>query len=285
MRYTKVPSNTFQQIQLNAGILLKDFDVTDGSFEAEDMVGATTGGVSFNGAAEYVDFGDDIDNVPPNTKELKRVNSYTAEMSGTFVTVSSGAAKMLVGAADTNSSGKVTPRMDLDSDDFDDLWWVGDYSDKNGNATGGFIAIHLMNALSTGGFQIQSTNRGKGQFSFTFTGHYSINDQDTVPFELYLKGGEDDDNDTTLSALAISSLTLTPTFDDDVTNYTTSTTSSTDTVTATATDSDATIIIAVNGNSIASGGTATWSTGTNNVEVIVTNGGATRKYRVKVTKS
>lgn len=285
MRYTKVPANTFQQIQLNAGILLRDFDVTDGSFDAEDMVGATSGGVSFNGAAEYVDFGEDIDNIPPNTKELKRVNSYTAEMSGTFVTVSSTATKMLVGAADVDVSGKVTPRMDLESEDFEDLWWVGDYSDKNGNATGGFIAIHLMNALSTGGFQIQSANRGKGTFSFTFTGHYSINEQDTVPFEIYMRGGEDDENETSLSTLAISSTTLTPEFDEDVLSYTASTSSTSNTVTATATDQDATIVITVNGNSIASGGTATWVNGQNDVLVSVKNGGATRNYRVKVTKS
>ncbi len=46
-----------------------------------------------------------------------------------------------------------------------------------------------MNGLSTGGFQIQSTDKAKGQFAFEFTGHYSITDADTVPYEIYVKAG------------------------------------------------------------------------------------------------
>ena len=73
--------------------------------------------------------------------------------------------------------------------DFSDLWWVGDYSDKTGATNGGYVAVHMLNALSTGGFQIQSGNREKGQFSFEFTGHYSLTDQTVVPFEVYIKAG------------------------------------------------------------------------------------------------
>ena len=47
----------------------------------------------------------------------------------------------------------------------------------------------MLNGLSTGGFSLQSANDGKGQFAFTFTGHYSIADQDKVPFEVYVKTG------------------------------------------------------------------------------------------------
>ena len=52
------------------------------------------------------------------------------------------------------------------------------------------MAIHMLNGLSTGGFQLQSSNRAKGQFAFEFTGHYSIEDQSKVPFEVYIKTGE-----------------------------------------------------------------------------------------------
>lgn len=88
-----------------------------------------------------------------------------------------------------------------------------------------------------------------------------------------------------LSALAIGSLTLTPTFDPAVTQYAAATTNSTNAITATAEDADAGIIIAVNGNSIASGGSATWDEGENQVVISVTQGGATNTYRVTVTKS
>ena len=69
------------------------------------------------------------------------------------------------------------------------MWWIGDYSDKNTGANAGFVAIHLMNALNTGGFQIQSTDKAKGIFDFTFTGHYSIDEPDTVPYEVFIKTG------------------------------------------------------------------------------------------------
>ena len=46
-----------------------------------------------------------------------------------------------------------------------------------------------MNALNTGGFQIQSSDRAKGTFAFSFMGHYSMAAQDTVPYEIYIKQG------------------------------------------------------------------------------------------------
>jgi hypothetical protein len=191
MKFTQVPADTFKEIQLNAGIILKDFDPATGTLKSTDIVGATSGGVSFAAEPEFVDFGEDIDNVPNNTKELKRLDSITAIMSGEFVSMSADMAKLLAGAADV-SDGKVVPRADLATTDFQDIWWVGDYSDKNGDTNGGFIAIKLLNALSTGGFQIQSTDREKGKFEFEFTGHYSIDAIETVPYEIYVKQGTDE---------------------------------------------------------------------------------------------
>ena len=112
-------------------------------------------------------------------------------MSGTFVTVSTTLAKLMLGAADIGSTDttKVTPRVDLTEDDFSDVWFVGDYSDKNGSTNGGFIAVHMLNALSTGGFSLKTEDKEKGQFSAEFTGHVSIDALDVVPMEFYIKTG------------------------------------------------------------------------------------------------
>ena len=192
MRFTKIPETTFSEIQLNAGVLLANFTPADGSFELTDIIGATTGGVSFADAMTFTDFGEDIDNCPANMKELKQLDTHEVTMSGTFVTVTAETVKTLIGVADIASGDatKVVPRNDLLDTDFTDIWWVGDYSDKNGETKGGYVAIHLMNALNTGGFQIQSTDSGKGQFAFSFMGHYSMAAQDTVPYEVYVKAGE-----------------------------------------------------------------------------------------------
>lgn len=191
MKFTKIPEDTYKNLQLNAGILASAFAPSTGTIENSAIIGATSGGVKFSSAPSFSDFGEDVDNCPKNTKELKIIKDYEITLSGTFVTIDQSNVKRLIGAADIESSadtyGKITPRMDLTDSDFSDLWWIGDYSDDNSESTGGFIAIHMMNALSTGGFSIQSEDGEKGKFEFTFTAHYSISDQNTVPFEIYVK--------------------------------------------------------------------------------------------------
>ena len=191
MKFTKIPNDAFQKLQINAGILTTDFTPATGTIGEAGQIGATTGGVSFTATPTYSDYGDDIDNCPKNMKELKKLESWEATISGTFVNADTAIAKMLVGAADigTSDTTKITPRNDVLDSDFETIWLVGDYSDKNGETNGGFIAIKLINALSTGGFQIQTADKAKGQFAFTFTGHYSMDAQDTPPFEIYIKAG------------------------------------------------------------------------------------------------
>ena len=188
MKYTKIPETTFQNLQLNAGVLLSAFNPESATVANESIIGATTGGVNFTATPTFSDYGEDIDNCPKNMMELKKLDSWDISMSGTYVTVDVNAVKALVGAADV-SGNKITPRNDLKLSDFTDVWWVGDYSDQNGETNGGFVAIHMMNALSTGGFAIQSSDNGKGNFAFTYTAHYSMSAQDTVPFEVYVKAG------------------------------------------------------------------------------------------------
>lgn len=194
MKYTKIPLNTFQTIQLNAGMLLTDFDPSTGEAEDSDLLGATTGGITFEATPTFRDDGEDIDNCPKDTMELKTLESIDIKASGSFVTASNSNIKRLMAAADIDAfTGKITPRADLSTDDFGDIWLVGDYSDKNGEANGGFIAIHLINALSTGGFKLKTADKAKGQMDFEFAAHRSISAQTTVPYEVYLKAGDDED--------------------------------------------------------------------------------------------
>ena len=283
MKFTQVAADAFQKLQLNAGVLLTDFDPSTGALDRTKIFAATGGGVTFEATPTYIDFGEDIDNVPNNTMELKQLDFFEAKMTGTAKTVDTALAKALVASADV-SDGTVTPRSTLSVDDFVDIWWVGDYSDVTTGDNAGFLAIKLINALSTGGFKIQSNDKGKGDFAFEFTGHYSLEDIDDVPFVIYIQEGEN--ADATLASLAIGSVTLSPTFSKDVTSYTATTSNSTNTITATATDStNATVVIKNGTTTVTSGNSATWSTGQNTVTVTVTNGTVSKVYTVVVTKS
>ena len=180
-KFTVIPQNTFNALQLDAGVLLKQFDPSSPTAPADaDIITATTGGINVSCVPTYSDFGEDVDNCPNNTKELKHLDGWECTMSTTALGTSAELIKLSLGAADiTTASSKITPRRDLAQTDFADLWWVGDKAD------GGMVAVRLINALSTGGFSLQTTKNGKGQISLTITGHVSINAQDVVPMEFY----------------------------------------------------------------------------------------------------
>lgn len=194
MKYTQLRTSTPQELQLNAGIMLKEFDPATATFNAADIMAATTGGFSFSDTVSYTDLFEDIDNAPKNTKEGKQIESREVKFGGTALTVTPESVKSFMAAADIDSTDEthIIPRDTLTEEDFEDFWWVGDYSDKNGKANGGFMAIHIMNALSTGGLNFKTSDKGKGQFTMDYTAHYSIEDIDKVPYEVYVKAGTDE---------------------------------------------------------------------------------------------
>lgn len=184
-RFTKIPQDTFSELQLNAGVLLKTFDPANPTEpKDEDIICATTGGINASCVPTYSDMGADVDNCPVNMMELKNLDSWTCKMSFTSLGTSAESIKLALGAADIDAdSNAIIPRRDLKQTDFSDVWWVGDRAD------GGMVAICLKNALSTGGFTLQTTKNGKGQVSVELTGHVSIEDQDTMPMEFYSEAG------------------------------------------------------------------------------------------------
>ena len=186
MQYTKVEATAFEKLQINAGILVESF--TPNTATVGNILGATTGGLAVATNPTYIDFGEDVDNCPPNTYQLKRVQYYDPTITGTFLSITDALAKKLSGAGAV-ASNKVTPSHTLVAADFNDFWVIGDYSDKNTGTTAGYVAFHLMKGLNTSGFQWQTTKDGKGQFSFEFHGHYDLANIDTVPYEIYVKTG------------------------------------------------------------------------------------------------
>lgn len=184
-KFTVIPQDTFSGLQLDAGVLLKKFTpATPAAPADEDIICATTGGINATCVPTYSDLGEDVDNCPVNMKELKHLDSWECKLTFTSLGLSANAIKLALGAADigdTSASKQdtITPRRDLKQTDFTDLWWVGDRAD------GGCVAIQIKNALSTGGFSLQTTKNGKGQLSVELTGHVSIEAQDTMPMVFY----------------------------------------------------------------------------------------------------
>lgn len=184
--FSKISLDAFNELQTDAGVLLKTFDPTSPTLVDEDIICATTGGINPTCVPNYEDWGADVDNCPENTMELMRISGWSTSLGFTALSVTADVIKMNLGASDVtdeNGVAKIVPRKTLKATDFTDVWWVGDLSD------GGLVAICLKNALSTSGFSLQTTKNGKGQLSVTLSGHTSIKEQDTVPMEFYVVEG------------------------------------------------------------------------------------------------
>lgn len=187
MSYSVTKNNAFDEIPFNAGILLTEFDPLTGDYQNENIIGATSGGFNFSDTITYMDMGDGVDGCDKNTMELKRFDSREIKASGTFVTVNKELLAQLMAMADI-SEDKITPRDDLKTTDFKDLWFVCEYGSK----VGGFFAIHMMNVLSTGGLNFQTTDKAKTTFTVEFTAHYSLAEPGKVPYEAHIKAGTDE---------------------------------------------------------------------------------------------
>lgn len=190
-RFVQIPESTFNDLQTEAGVLLKQFDPANPDFEDEDIICATTGGISATCVPTYSDYGEDVDNAPVKVKELMRLDGWETTLGFTAITFNPEVIRFALGAADVNAeNGSIIPRRNLNQEDFSDVWWVGDLSD------GGMVAVHLINALSTSGFSLQTTKSGKGQLSVTLAGHVSIEEQDRVPMEFFHAQGQQEDAGT-----------------------------------------------------------------------------------------
>lgn len=183
---TRVTEDFFDTIQLDAGILVKGWDPSHPDTITDAMiVCATTGGINPTCVPTYSDLFEDVDNAPNNTKEGLHIDSWACGISTTALNHDLAAIKLALGAADT-ASNKVTPRYTIKDADFADLAWLGDMAD------GKLAAVVLKNALSTGGYSLQTTKNGKGQLALTINGYTSIEDYDAttgeypVPMEFYI---------------------------------------------------------------------------------------------------
>lgn len=183
--FSVIPQDTFDELQVDAGVLLNTFNPASPAVTDSAIITATTGGITVSCVPTYSDWGEDVDNCPNNTKELKHLDGWDCKIATTALGTTPELIKQSLGAADIDGAdtSKIVPRANLKGTDFADLWWVGDRAD------GGMVAVKLINALSTGGFSLKTNKNGKGQLTLELTGHVSINAQNVVPMEFYSAEG------------------------------------------------------------------------------------------------
>lgn len=190
-KFTKMNPDDFKHMTWDAGIIMDSFEPSTGTVTLSSIRWATTGDNSFSATRDLTDMGEDINNCPEGTMQLQRANAWQAQLSGTAVTITTAEVAEFLGNADidTSDTTKIVPRTDLLLSDFKDKWLLVNYSEYNGEKKGGWVAIHLLNALSTDGFTGNFGKNANGQFPYTLRAFYDMDDMDTVPFEIYVKAG------------------------------------------------------------------------------------------------
>jgi hypothetical protein len=179
---TRVSADFYNNVQKDAGILLKTFDVSNPVEPADaDIITPTTGGISITCVPETQDIYEDIDNVPNNTAEGKDITGWTITLSTTAIGVSADVIALALGASEVNEEGGIVPRRTYEIDDFKDVYWIGDMADKSK-----LLCAVIKNAVSTGGFSLQTSKNGKGQLALELTGHTKLNEQEIIPAEFYI---------------------------------------------------------------------------------------------------
>lgn len=192
---TRVSETFFNSVQLDAGILVKGWDPDKPTTITDSMIiCATTGGINPTCVPTYSDLYEDVDNAPNNTKEGLHLDGWDCGISTTAVTHDLDTIKLALGAADKDATAhSVSPRTYIKDDDFSDLAWLGDMAD------GSIAAVVLTNALSTGGYSLQTSKNGKGNLDLTISGYASIKTQTEVPMKFYIipsSTSDDTDEDT-----------------------------------------------------------------------------------------
>lgn len=182
MTYSRITNEQFDEMQFDAGVWVRSFNIQSPAVQDSDIICATSGGISLSVVPSYVDLGDGVYMMPKGTAEMLMVTGWTVEASFTTLGFGGGMIQFVLGASDSGADG-INPRLDLQDGDFEDLWWIGDRVD------GGLVAIHLLNALSDEGIDIQTERQASGKISVHLTAHASLEeDMEAVPVEIYSVG-------------------------------------------------------------------------------------------------
>lgn len=187
MDFDILQESDFNAMVFDSGILVKNFDPDNYTPPAEgDVSVVTSGDITVNDAVTTVNLGDDVNNIFFQYLELQVVTGKQAStITVTALKFDAEGIRKALGAADIDEvdSRKVTTRLYYKESDFENLTFLMHKID------GGYVAVCMNKALSTGGLAITATKGGKGRMTLTFTGYRSINDKNTGEIEYYVSTG------------------------------------------------------------------------------------------------
>ena len=191
---TSLRPETFDNLQLNAGVFLFNFEaeshkdaaaledaVLAALEEGTNILGATIGGGSFNATPSIRQIEADGMRYPVVGSTVN--DMWTVNLSTTMKEVTPENFKRALMSCDMIKEGnvtKLTVRTDIMPTDYiPKLCWVGDTSK-------GFVLIELDNVLNIAGASFTFTDKGEGQIPVEFQAHVDdLYKMDEAPFRIY----------------------------------------------------------------------------------------------------
>ena len=192
MAFTGVTANTAKHLQLDAGAFFKNFDPATDTFASASskLIGATAGGGSF--AAIPTIRRIEVDGLKGATKGYEALDEWQVTLTANVKELTVGALELALTTGShtsvkspsseaSNNYEKIVAANDIaDSNYTTNVTWVGRLSGSNLP-----IIIVVKNALATNGLTLTTADKSEGVVAMTLTGHYTVSDLDTPPFEIY----------------------------------------------------------------------------------------------------
>ena len=109
--YKRVAADAFQSMLLDAGVLLSSFNFANPYATPTDdkIIATTTGGLNPSCVPQYSDLGEDVDNVPNNTKEFLHLDGWECNLSYTSIKFNPANTMWTLGAADEEDAPTGAP--------------------------------------------------------------------------------------------------------------------------------------------------------------------------------
>lgn len=196
---TGLRPESFENMQLNAGVFLKNFDYSSYTSASEllagidaalssgtGVIGATIGGGSFQATPTIRQIEADGMRAPIKGSTIN--DMWVVKLTGTMKEITPSNFKDALVSADMTTSGDVTTiklRNSIANGDYiPTLCWVGDTSDN------GFVLINLTNALNLTGANFTFTDKGEGSLPFEFQAHQEdLSESQYAPVEIVFFDG------------------------------------------------------------------------------------------------
>lgn len=181
-------ANTAKNLQLDAGILVKNVtDPSSGDYSTGKLIGATTGGGSFEASPQMRNIFEDIDGARGSYKDGDVVDTWEVTYSTTLLEMTAENFQLALGVADITDNSKlsgktVTPRICVKSSDYiDNVCWFGTLkgSDKP-------IVIEMRNVMSMNGLNFTIEDKNNGQLEVELSPRFDVASPEDVPFAIHI---------------------------------------------------------------------------------------------------